>query len=335
MNNKLNKLYNSICDNELNNQKTTMSLVEEHLKLFNEGKLKVDTYSLFSILGAKNGQGIKAELKSYDQLAPITARRKAIVNKLLLPLADFKQLVETETAKPKAKTKTEKKKGKEEKKQIVELDYAVNKSNEAIKKNVIRTTANNIVFPICFLASQDKSNYTFKDNKVKVNIKNLSVEVVKSVFGFNKDNAEVNAMQCNLALLTKLAKADLLDVKVNKGQAEEEEVENLEAAVDETTKTEFSEEKADNIVKGISAMLKYLDDNESFDHILQIQNYISDLENYGFETESIVETLRKQSNNTINKDLYGCWVADNSTKLTANTMQELKKQFADKYKIAI
>ena len=335
MNNKLNKLYNSIGDNELNNQKTTMSLVEEHLKLFNEGKLKVDTYSLFSILGAKNGQGIKAEFKSYDQLAPITARRKAIVDKLLLPLADFKQLVETETAKPKAKTKTEKKKGKEEKKQIVELDYAVNKSNEAIKKNFIRTTANNIVFPICFLASQDKSNYTFKDNKVKVNIKNLSVEVVKSVFGFNKDNAEVSAMQCNLALLTKLAKADLLDVKVNKGQAEEEEVENLEDAVDETTKTEFSEEKADNIVKGISAMLKYLDDNESYDHILQIQNYISDLENYGFETESIVETLRKQSNNTINKDLYGCWVADNSTKLTANTMQELKKQFADKYKIAI
>ena len=29
-----------------------------------------------------------------------------------------------------------------------------------------------------------------------------------------------------------------------------------------------------NIVKVISAMLKYLDDNESFDHILQIQNYL-------------------------------------------------------------
>ena len=333
--NKLNKLYNSIGDNELNNQKTTINLVEEHLKLFNESKLKVDTYSLFSILGAKNGQGIKAEFKSYDQLAPITARRKAIVDKLLLPLADFKQLVEAETAKPKAKTKTEKKKGKEEKKQVVELDYAVNKSNEAIKKNIIRTTANNIVFPICFLASQDKSNYTFKDNKVKVNIKNLSVEVVKSVFGFNKDKADVNSMECNLALLTKLAKADLLAVEVNRGQAENEEVENLEDAVEDTTKSEFSEEKASNIVRGISAMLKYLDDNESYDHILQIQNYISDLENYGFETESIVETLRKQSNNTINKDLYGSWVADNSTKLTANTMAELKTQFANKYKIAI
>ena len=333
--NKLNKLYNSIGDNELNNQRTTMNLVDEHLKLFNENKLKVDTYSLLSILGVKNGQGIKAELKSYKQLSFITAKRKAIVDKLLLPIADFKSLVETETAKPKAKTKTEKKKGKEEKKQIVELDYAVNKSNDAIKKNVIRTTANNIFLPICFLASQDKSNYTFKDNKVKVNIKNLSVEVVKSVFGFNKDKADVNSMECNLALLTKLAKADLLAVEVNRGQEEVEETENLEDAVDETTKTEFSEEKANNIVRGISAMLKYLDDNESYDHILQVQNHIDKLENYGFETESIVETLRKQSNNTINKDLYGSWVADNSTKLTANTMKELKEEFNKKYKVAV
>ena len=335
MNNKLNKLYNSIGDNELNNQKTTMSLVDEHLKLFNENKLKVDTYSLLSILGVKNGQGIKAELKSYKQLSFITAKRKAIVDKLLLPIADFKKLVEVETAKPKAKTKTEKKKSKEEKKQIVELDYAVNKSNDLIKKNVIRTTANNIVLPICFLASQDKSNYTFKDNKVKVNIKNLSVEVVKSVFGFNKNNAEVSAMQCNLALLTKLAKADLLAVEVNRGQEETEETENLEEAVADTTKSEFSEEKASNIVKGISSMLTYLDNNESYDHILQIQNHIEQLENYGHEIESIVETARKQTNNSVNKDLYGSWVADNSTKLTANTMAELKDQFYKKYKVAV
>ena len=188
-------------------------------------------------------------------------------------------------------------------------------------------------FQSAFLASQDKSNYTFKDNKVKVNIKNLSVEVVKSVFGFNKDKAD-NSYGGNLALLTKLAKTDLLAVEVNRGQAEEEEVENLEdEAVHDTTKTEFSEEKADNIVKGISAMLTYLDNNESFDHILQIQNHIDKLENYGFEVESIVKTAGKQSNNTINKDLYGSWVADNSTKLTANTMQELKTNLIKNIKL--
>ena len=37
--NKLNKLYNSISDNELNNQKTTMSLINEHMIMFNNGNL--------------------------------------------------------------------------------------------------------------------------------------------------------------------------------------------------------------------------------------------------------------------------------------------------------
>ena len=109
----------------------------------------------------------------------------------------------------------------------------------------------------------------------------------------------------------------------------------IEEAVEETTKTEFSKEKASNIVKGISSMLTYLDNNESYDHILQIQNHIEQLENYGHEVESIVETARKQTNNSVNKDLYGSWVADNSTKLTANTMQQLKTEFYKKYKVAV
>ena len=38
---------------------------------------------------------------------------------------------------------------------------------------------------------------------------------------------------------------------------------------------------------------------------------------------------------SVNKDLYGSWVADNSTKLTANTMQQLKTEFYKKYKVAV
>ena len=87
--------------------------------------------------------------------------------------------------------------------------------------------------------------------------------------------------------------------------------------------------------KGINAMLTYLDKNEGFDYILQVQNHISNLENYGYETENIVEALRKQTNNSVNKDLYGCWVADNSIKLNAKTMEELRKQFNSKFKVAI
>ena len=209
------------------------------------------------------------------------------------------------------------------------------KSNEAIRKNVVRTTANNIVFPILFLASQDKSNYSFNDNKVKIKIKNLSDEVVKAVFGFNKKNADVNSMNCNLALLTKLAKADLFSIKLRQKTEEVIETENLEDVVEDTTKSEYSTDKAENIVKNINAMLTYLDKNEGFDYILQVQNHISNLENYGYETENIVEALRKQTNNSVNKDLYGCWVADNSIKLNAKTMEELRKQFNSKFKVAI
>ena len=80
---------------------------------------------------------------------------------------------------------------------------------------------------------------------------------------------------------------------------------------------------------------KIFDKNEGFDYILQVQNHISNLENYGYETENIVEALRKQTNNSVNKDLYGCWVADNSIKLNAKTMEELRKQFNSKFKVAI
>ena len=333
--NKLNKLYNSISDNELNNQKTTMSLINEHMIMFNNGSLNMGNQSILTILGAKNGQGIKPIIKGIEQLSIISGHRKAIVNKLLLPIADFSNLVESENTTTPKKTKVEKKKTKEENKQIVEIDYAEKKSNEAIRKNVVRTTANNIVIPILFLASQDKSNYSFNDNKVKIKVKNLSDEVVKSVFGFNKKNADVNSMNCNLALLTKLAKADLFSVKLRQKSDEIIETENLEDVVADTTKSEYSEDKAENIVKGINAMLKYLDNNEGYDYILQVQNHISNLENYGYETENIVEALRKQTNNSVNKDLYGCWVADNSIKLNAKTMEELRKQFNSKFKVAI
>ena len=76
----------------------------------------------------------------------------------------------------------------------VEVDKIANKSDEKIRANAIRTTANNICYPILFLCSQDKANYKFKDNRVMVNIMALSEEVVKSVFGFKKDKI-INKLQ--------------------------------------------------------------------------------------------------------------------------------------------
>jgi hypothetical protein len=50
----------------------------------------------------------------------------------------------------------------------------------------------------------------------------------------------------------------------------------------------------------------------------------------------IVQALRKQTNNSINKDIYGSWVVDNnnSVELSANTMDKLREQFNKQFKVA-
>jgi hypothetical protein len=53
--------------------------------------------------------------------------------------------------------------------------------------------------------------------------------------------------------------------------------------------------------------------------------------------EEIVETGRKQSKNSLLKDIYGSWVVDNasSVELKSNTIEELKSKFNKQFKIAI
>ena len=72
------------------------------------------------------------------------------------------------------------------------------------------------------------------------------------------------------------------------------------------------------------------------DEILQVENHIRTLENYGEELELIVQALRKQTNNSINKDIYGSWVVDNnnSVELSANSMDKLREQFNKQFKVA-
>ena len=76
--------------------------------------------------------------------------------------------------------------------------------------------------------------------------------------------------------------------------------------------------------------------NNSYDEILQVENHIRTLENYGEELELIVQALRKQTNNSINKDIYGSWVVDNnnSVELSANSMDKLREQFNKQFKVA-
>ena len=199
--NKANKLFNEISNNTLNNEKRSVDIIEHYTSLNVEGKLKVNNYSLYTILGVKNNAGIVSYLRGQDTLIKLQSIRKSFVDRVILPIADLQHLVE----KKENKTKVEKNKEKAEKKQNVEVDKIANKSDEKVRFNAIRTTANNITFPTLFLCSLDKSNYKFKDNRVMVNVMVLAEDVVKSVFGFKKDKIGVEQggkffVQCNFTL---------------------------------------------------------------------------------------------------------------------------------------
>ena len=186
--NKLNTLFNNIGDNAVNNENTSLDIIKEYLNLHNDNKLKVNNTGIYLLLKTKNNVGIKSTIKGIEKLNEITDLRKKVVNKLILPLANFSNLVETETEN---ETKVEKIKKKKENQAKPETDYAVKKSDESIKNNTIRTTANNITIPLLFLISQDKNNYKFEDNKLYINIMAIEKNVVQSVFGFNKEKIKL------------------------------------------------------------------------------------------------------------------------------------------------
>ena len=345
-----NKLFNSIGNNTLNNEKTSVNIIEYYVNLNLENKFKVGTYSIYTSLGVKNNAGIMSELRGQDTLIKLQARRKIIVDKLILPLADLNNLVENEDK----KTKLEKKKAKAENKSNVEIDAVANKSDEKIRANAIRTTANDITYPTLFLCSLDKSNFKFKNNRVSINVMILpifkvkinefetkDIDVCKSIFGFEKskvgvENGAKMFVECNFSVLKKLAQKMLFNVKVQRSIEETNQVEDLEETTEEITKSEYSEDKAEQMVSSINSQLTYLDNNNSLDGILQIENHIRELKNYGEKLENIVEPLRKQSNNSINKDIYGSWVLDNATSvvLEGNTIKAIEDNFRKKFKVA-
>ena len=352
--NKANKLFNEIGNNTLNNEKTSVGIIEHYVNLNLENKFKVGTYSIYTALGVKNNAGIMSELRGQDTLIKLQARKKVIVDKLILPIADLKNLVESDEK----KTNLQKKKIKAENKTNVEIDAVANKSDEKIKANAIRTTANDITYPILFLCSLDKSNFRFKNNRVSINVMILPIfktkvsgtddepsikelDVCKSVFGFDKTKVGVEQgqkmfVECNFSVLKKLAQKMLFNVKVQRSIETENELNDLEETTDEITKSEYSDDKANQMVASIKSQLTYLDNNNSLDGIFQIENHIRELKNYGEKLESIAEALRKQSKNNINKDIYGSWVVDNATSvvLEGNTIEALENNFRKKFKVA-
>jgi len=184
-NKKLNTFFNNIGNNAIKNEETSIGIVEELTIQNLANNLKSNGSTIYTLLGVKNASAITSEMRGLDSVSKITEKRKILVNKLIFPQSDLKHLIEEEKlATPKTKTKVEKKEVKQDKAKIVELDYASSKSELTIKNNAIRTTANNVVFPFVFLASQDIANYSFEKNKVKINTRNLSsiIKILETMF---------------------------------------------------------------------------------------------------------------------------------------------------------
>ena len=340
MDKQLNNFLTSIGDNTIKNEITSMSIVQRNNELFQENKFKVNNDSIYSMLGIKAPNQILTETRGFETVDRINMERKRLVDRIILPLANFKNLVESDKEKA---TKLEKKKTKEKNKTKPEPDHTIKKSDEKIRANAIRTTANRVLYPSLFIMSLDKSNYKFDKKVVRINLFCLKNEIVKSIFGLDNDNlkkateSKVYFVECNFTLLEKLTQKYMFNIQVDRSITSNEEAEDLEATTEEATSGEYTPEKAQTMTESIKKQLTYLDDNMGLDAILQVENHIRKLTNYGNTLEEIVETGRKQSKNGIVKDLYGSWVVDNasSAELESNTIEELKGKFNKHFKIAV
>jgi hypothetical protein len=335
---QLNTMLTSIGNNTIQNEVTSMGIVQRNNELFQAGNFKYNNDSIYSMLGIKSPNAILTHTRGLASVENINYERKRLVDRIILPLANFKSLVENEKV-----TKLDKKKTKEKNKAKPEPDHTIKKSDEKIRANAIRTTANRVLYPSLFIMSLDKSNYEFDKKVVRINLFSLKNEIVKSIFGLNNDNlkkatdSKVYFVDCNFTLLEKLTQKYMFKIEINRNTETNAEAEDLEATTDEATSGEYTPEKAQTMAESIKKQLTYLDDNEGLDAILQVENHLRELTNYGNTLEEIVETGRKQSKNSILKDIYGSWVVDNasSVELKSNSIEELKSKFNKQFKIAV
>ena len=341
MDKQLNTMLVSIGNNHIQNEITSMGIVQRNNELFQKGNFKYNNDSIYSMLGIKAPNQILTETRGFLNVDRINSERKRLVDRIFLPLANFKNLVEIDKSKA---TKLEKKKTKETNKAKPEPDHTAKKSDEKIRANAIRTTANRVLYPSLFIMSLDKSNYKFDKKVVRINLYCLKNEIVKSIFGLDIENlkkAVPNSkeyfVECNFTLLEKLTQKYMFKVEVNRNITSNEEGQDLEVVTDDATSGEYTPEKAATMAESIKKQLTYLDDNMGLDAILQVDNHLRVLTNYGNTLEEIVETGRKQSKNALLKDIYGSWIVDNSAsvELKSNTIEELKAKFNKQFKIAV
>ena len=244
---KLNTMLTSIGNNTIQNEVTSMGIVQRNNELFQDGNFKYNNDSIYSMLGIKAPNQILTETRGFDSVDRINMERKRLVDRIILPLANFKNLVESEKEKA---TKLDKKKTKENNKSKPEPDHTVKKSNEKIMANAIRTTANRVMYPSLFIMTLDKSNYKFDKKVVRINLFCLKAEIVKSVFGLDMDklrevnpDSKVYFVECNFTLLEKLTQKYMFNITVERSMTASEESEELENITDENKLIHIRKEK--------------------------------------------------------------------------------------------
>ena len=145
--------------------------------------------------------------------------KERLVDRIILPLANFKDLVESEKSKP---TKLEKK----NLKKIIKLNLNLITLLKRVMRKLEPMQLELRLIEFCtlhlFIMSLDKSNYKFDKKVVRINLFCLKNEIVKSIFGLDNDNlkkatdSKVYFVDCNFTLLEKLTQKYMFNVKVER-----------------------------------------------------------------------------------------------------------------------
>ena len=224
--NKLNTLFNSIGDNNIKNEKTSLDIINEYLILESQGKLKKNEKSIYGFLGCRNGGEIIKTINGIKTQSQLNEIRALIVNNLLLPIADLSHLATTDFSEDtEDEVESEDEDNSEDKtkdeKLIADMskyniDYQVEKTNNAIKNNAIRTTANKICWALVLLIAKGNQNYKFHKDVFEIFVKSFSNNQVKKVFGVDLEHKKapkgITSFNANLTQLDKLSRVVLFQV---------------------------------------------------------------------------------------------------------------------------
>ena len=130
-------------------------------------------------------------------------------------------------------------------------------------------------------------------------------------------------------MLIKLSKADLFSVHITSALNNKTENENVDVSTTEAVKGQYNDSKAKQLTKSVITFLDYLDTNKAFNSLLEIENHIFTLDNYGHKKNDITENVRAQTKGSKNYDLYGSVAVEfnHSKDFKVNSIDQLETEF--------